>query len=207
MKVVLLNGSPHPRGCTYTGLSIIGEQLAKYGVDSELIQVGVKPISGCIACKGCVKAGRCVLSDDGVNAAAEAVKAADGVVLGSPVHFASASGSATAFFDRLFYSLGQSGISLRMKFGAAIVSCRRGGASATFDQLNKYFTISQMPIVSSCYWNQIHGYTPEDVYADEEGVRTMRLLADNMAYLIRCKEAAGLPLPEEPPRVFTNFIR
>ena len=207
MKVILINGSPRAHGCTYTGLSIIGEKLAEHGIDSEIIQVGTKPVSGCIACMGCAKAGRCVLPDDGVNAAAAKVRDADGLVLGSPVHYASASGSATAFFDRLFYSLGHSGVSLRMKPGAAVVSCRRGGASATFDQLNKYFTINQMPVVSSCYWNQIHGYTPEDVYADEEGVYTLRLLADNMAYLLRCMEKAALPLPEQPPRVFTNFIR
>jgi multimeric flavodoxin WrbA len=205
MKVILVNGSPRAGGCTYTGLSIIKEQLAENGVGSEIYQVGNKPIIGCTGCGSCRSTGKCVFNDDLVNTVAEAFRAADGIVLGSPVHFASASGAATSFFDRLFYSVGFD--ALRLKFGACIVSCRRGGASATFDQLNKYFTIAQMPIVSSCYWNQIHGYTPEDVYKDEEGVRTMRILANNMAYLIKCKKAANIELPEEPPRVMTNFIR
>jgi multimeric flavodoxin WrbA len=140
-----------------------------------------------------------------VNTVAEELRKADGIILGSAVHFASATGAATSFFDRLFYSVGPS---IKLKFGACIVSCRRGGASATFDQLNKYFTIAQMPIVSSCYWNQIHGYTPEDVYKDEEGVRTLRILANNMAYLIKCKYAAvNVAVPEEPAWVMTNFIR
>ena len=146
-----------------------------------------------------------MFDNDLVNTVAEDLKSADGLIIGSAVHFASATGAATSFFDRLFYSVDRA--SLRLKFGAAIVSCRRGGASATFDQLNKYFTIAQMPIVSSSYWNEIHGYTPEDVMKDEEGVRTMKILANNMAYLIKCKEAANLAYPEEPPMVFTNFIR
>jgi multimeric flavodoxin WrbA len=153
----------------------------------------------------CKKTGKCVFDNDGVNTVAEAMKEADGIILGSAVHFASATGAATSFFDRLFYSIDWK--YLKLKFGASIVSCRRGGASATFDQLNKYFTIAQMPVVSSCYWNQIHGYTPEDVYADEEGVRTLKILANNMAYLIKCKYAANIAMPEEPARVMTNFIR
>ncbi|MDR1971132.1 MAG: flavodoxin family protein [Treponema sp.] len=205
MKVILVNGSPRAKGCTYTGLGIIKEQLAENGVDSEIYQVGAKPVVGCTACLACRKMGKCAFEGDLVNVVAAALREADGIILGSPVHFASASGAATSFFDRLFYSVGFE--TLRLKFGACIVSCRRGGASAAFDQLNKYFTIAQMPVVSSCYWNQIHGYTPEDVYKDEEGVRTLRILANNMAYLIKCKKAAALPLPEEPPRVMTNFIR
>jgi multimeric flavodoxin WrbA len=205
MKVLLINGSPRAKGCTYTGLCIIKEQLAKNGVDSEIYQVGNKPIIGCTACMGCRTTGKCVFNDDLVNTVAEEFKKADGIILGSAVHFASATGAATSFFDRLFYSVGFDAI--KLKFGASIVSCRRGGASATFDQLNKYFTIAQMPIVSSCYWNQIHGYTPEDVYKDEEGVRTLQILANNMAYLIKCKAQSNVPIPEEPPRVMTNFIR
>lgn len=208
MKVVLINGSPNANGCTFTGLSIIREQLAANGVAAEIIQVGKKPIVGCTACRACKqpgKAGQCVFGDDGVNAAAQALREADGIVLGSAVHFASATGAATAFYDRLFYCTEPS--AKRLKFGAAIVSCRRGGASATFDQLNKYFTISQMPVVSSCYWNSIHGYRPEDVYADEEGVRIMRTLANNMAYLIQCKRQSGVQPPEELPVVMTSFIR
>jgi multimeric flavodoxin WrbA len=205
MKVVLVNGSPRANGCTYTGLSIIKEQLASNGVESEIFQVGNKPVIGCTACMSCIQTGKCAFDSDMVNTVAQAFKEADGIILGFAVHFASATGAATSFFDRLFYSVGFDAV--KLKFGASIVSCRWGGASATFDQLNKYFTISQMPIVSPCYWNQIHGYTPEDVYKDEEGVRTLRILANNMAYLIKCKKAANIAEPEEPPRVMTNFIR
>jgi multimeric flavodoxin WrbA len=205
MKVLLINGSPRANGCTYTGLCIIKEQFAKNGVDSEIYQVGNKPIIGCTGCLSCRSTGKCVFNDDLVNTVAGEFRKVDGIILGSAVHFASATGTATSFFDRLFYSVGFDAI--KLKFGASIVSCRRGGASATFDQLNKYFTIAQMPIVSSCYWNQIHGYTPEDVHKDEEGVRTLRVLANNMAYLIKCKVQSNVPIPEEPPRVMTNFIR
>jgi len=150
------------------------------------------------------KGGQCAFNDDMVNTVSRAMDEADGIILGSAVHFASATGAATSFFDRLFYC--RFGMN-KFKFGACIVSCRRAGSTATFDQLNKYFTISQMPIVSSCYWNAIHGYKPEDVHADEEGVRTLKILANNMAYLIKCKRQAKIELPEEPPRVMTNFIR
>ncbi|MHC6204092.1 flavodoxin family protein [Breznakiellaceae bacterium SP9] len=205
MNVILINGSPRPKGCTFTGLSIIKDQLAENGVDGAIYQVGAKPVVGCIACMSCKKTGKCAFDNDNVNTVAEAMKKADGIILGSAVHFASATGAATSFFDRLFYSIDWK--YLKLKFGASIVSCRRGGASAAFDQLNKYFTICQMPIVSSCYWNQIHGYTPEDVYADEEGVRTLKILANNMAYLIKCKNAAKIAMPDEPERAMTNFIR
>lgn len=205
MKVILVNGSPNQNGCTYTGLSIIKEQLAKNGVDSEIYQVGTKPVTGCIACRKCATIGKCVFDNDSVNIVAEAMKEADGIILGSAVHYASATGAAASFFDRLFYSIDKK--YLRLKFGAAIVSCRRGGASAAFDQLNKYFTISQMPVVSSNYWNQIHGNTPEDVMKDQEGVQTLRILADNMAYLIKCKNESNVEMPKEQPKIFTNFIR
>jgi multimeric flavodoxin WrbA len=205
MNVILINGSPRPAGCTYTGLCVIKEQLARNGVDSEIYQVGNKPIAGCIDCLSCKKTGKCAFNDDLVNTVASELKKADGLILGSAVHFASASGAASSFFDRLFFSIGFD--ALKLKFGASIVSCRRGGASAAFDQLNKYFTIAQMPVVSSCYWNQIHGNTPEEIYKDEEGIRTLRVLANNMAYLIKCKKAANIAEPEEPPRAMTNFIR
>lgn len=207
MRVILINGSPRKNGCTYTGLSIVKEQLEKNGVEGTIYHVGTKPISGCLACWRCVTEEKCVIGSDLVNVVAEDLKTADGIILGSPVHYASASGAATSFFDRLFFSTARGQDAPRLKFGAAIVSCRRGGASAAFDQLNKYFTISQMPVVSSCYWNQIHGTTPEEVLADLEGVRTLRILANNMAYLIKCKAIAGLPLPEQPPVEMTNFIR
>jgi len=211
MNVVLVNGSPREKGCTYTGLSIIKEQLALNGMSSEIFQVGNKPIIGCTGCGACRRpetAGRCIHDDDMVNTVAAAFREADGLILGSAVHFASATGAATSFFDRLFYCL--SFHMRRFKFGACIVSCRRGGATATFDQLNKYFTISQMPVVSSSYWNGIHGFTPEDVYKDEEGVRVMKTLANNMAYLIKCRQAAnaaGILPPEDLPPAVTNFIR
>ena len=205
MKVLLLNGSPNANGCTYTALSIIAERLKTHGVDSTLIQVGRKPIIGCVDCGACRKFGKCIYGVDGVNAARDELEKCDGLIVGSAVHYASATGTLTSFLDRLFFS--RSNASLRMKFGAAVVSCRRGGASATFDQLNKYFTISQMPIVSSCYWNMVHGFTATDVYADKEGVRTMQVLADNMAYLIKMKNAFAEPLPELPPSAVTNFVR
>ena len=208
MKVVLVNGSPHTNGCTFTGLSIIKEQLASQGVDSEIYQVGKKPVSGCIACRVCKqpgKTGKCAIDNDMVNTVAQALREADGIILGSPVHFASASGAATSFVDRLFYCTEPA--AKKLKFGACVVSCRRGGNSATFDQLNKYFTISQMPVVSSCYWNGIHGYTPDDVYADKEGVRILKTLANNMAYLIKCKRQSNVEPPDDLPAASTNFIR
>lgn len=205
MKVILLNGSPREKGCTYTGLRIIAEQLEKNGVESQMFWVGNRPVIGCTACLSCKKTGKCVYGQDMVNTVAEAMKEADGFIVGSAVHYAGATGAVTSFLDRLFYSMDRR--FLKMKFGASIVSCRRGGASAAFDQLNKYFTINQMPIVSSCYWNQIHGNTPEEVYRDEEGVRTLKVLANNMAYLIKCKQQSNLELPEEPEPAMTNFIR
>ena len=206
MKVLLINGSPNEHGCTYTALNIISARLREQGIDSELIQVGKKPIIGCVACNACNKIGKCAYGDaDGVNAARALLNECDGVIVGSAVHYASATGALTSFLDRMFYS--QPTGKLRMKFGASVVSCRRGGASATFDQLNKYFTICQMPVVSSCYWNMVHGFTPEDVYADKEGVRTMQVLADNMAYLIKMKNAYNEPLPKLPAPAVTNFVR
>ena len=208
MKVILLNGSPNANGCTFTGLSIIKEQLSKHGVDSEMFQVGRKPIIGCTACWVCKqpgKEGKCAYDDDLVNTVAQALREADGLIVGSAVHYASATGAITSFLDRLFFSTETE--AKRLKFGACIVSCRRGGNSSAFDQLNKYFTISQMPVVSSCYWNGIHGFTPEDVYADEEGVRIMKTLADNMAYLIKCKHQSNIEPPEPLPEARTNFIR
>jgi multimeric flavodoxin WrbA len=205
MKVLLINGSPRSEGCTYTGLCIIKEQFAKNGVDSEIYQVGNKPIVGCTACMSCRQTGKCAFNDDLVNTVAEEFRKADGIILGSAVHYASASGAATSFFDRLFYSVGTE--HTRLKFGASIVSCRSSGASATLDQLNKYFTITQMPIVSACPPLGIKGHTPEEVYKDEEVVRTLQILANNMAYLIKCKAQSNVPIPEEPPRAMTNSIR
>ena len=206
MKVLLINGSPHKNGCTYTALSEIADTLKTEGIESEIFWIGNKPISGCIACKGCMKTGKCVI-DDTVNEFIDLAKDADGFVFGSPVHYAGASGALTSFMDRVFYhkSAGYQG-----KPAAAIASCRRGGASATFDQLNKYFTICSMPVVSSQYWNMVHGNTPDEVKQDLEGMQTMRTLARNMAWLLKCIEAgkkAGINLPEHEPKIATNYIR
>lgn len=209
MKVLLVNGSPHEKGCTYTALTEIAKTLKEEEIDSEIFWLGTKPIGGCIACHTCAKTGKCVF-DDAVNAFTAKAKDADGFIFGSPVHYAAASGNLTAFMDRVFYadSCGK-GRAFYLKPAAAIVSARRAGTTAAFDQLNKYFTISQMPVISSRYWNMVHGYTPEDVQKDKEGMQTMRILARNMAWFLKCKaaaEAAGVPLPKTERTVMTNFI-
>lgn len=206
MKVLLLNGSPKANGCTYTALCEVAGALEKNGIETEIVQVGTAPIAGCIGCGACTRTGKCFM-EDGVNEFVEKAKHADGFVFGSPVHYAAASGAVTSFLDRAFY--GKSA-AFAGKPGAAIVSCRRGGAASAFDQLNKYFTISNMPIVSSQYWNQVHGNTPEQVRCDEEGMQTMRTLGNNMAWLLKCIEAgkeAGITFPEREPALKTNFIR
>ena len=204
-KVLLLNGSPHAHGCTYVALTEIAAELNKAGIETELIHIGYKPVRGCIACGYCYTHPECAV-DDEVNEVAPKLAECDGLVIGSPVYYASANSTATAFLDRLFYS---KHADLTMKVGAAVVSCRRGGASATFDQLNKYFTISGMPVVSSQYWNSIHGNTAAEAQQDLEGLQTMRTLGRNMAFLIKSialgREQLGLP--EKEPRVGTNFIR
>ena len=207
MKVLLLNGSPKANGCTYTALCEVAGALEKQGVETEIFQVGAKPVAGCIGCGTCGKTGLCFMGEDGVNEFVEKAKNADGFVFGSPVHYASASGAITSFLDRVFYG---GKVNFAGKPGAAIVSCRRGGASAAFDQLNKYFTISCMPVVSSQYWNQVHGNTPEEVKQDAEGMQTMRTLGTNMAWLLKCIEAGkkqGIDFPKQEPKVATNFIR
>ncbi len=205
MKVILINGSPNAKGCTYTALSEVAKTLNEEGVDTEIIHVGNKDIRGCIGCRRCKETGKCVFNDM-VNEVAEKFVECDGIVIGSPVYFASANGTLVSFIDRLFYSVS---CDKTMKVGAAVVSARRGGCSATFDELNKYFTISSMPVVSSQYWNSVHGYTPDDVRNDKEGMQTMRTLGKNMAFLIKSiqlgKDKYGLPEKEE--HVFTHFIR
>ena len=206
MKVLLVNGSPHAQGCTYTALCEVAAALEKQGIETELFQVGTKPISGCLGCGACIKTGKCVI-DDVVNEFVEKAKDADGFVFGSPVHYAGASGAITSFMDRAFYG---KGAVYANKPAAAVMSCRRGGATATLDQLNKYFTISNMPIVSSQYWNMVHGNTPDEVRQDAEGMQTMRTLGINMAWLLKCIEAgktAGIAMPEREAKVATNFIR
>jgi multimeric flavodoxin WrbA len=205
MKALLINGSPNAKGCTFTALSEVAKTLNENGIDAEIVQVGHKDIRGCIGCRKCMQSGKCVF-DDLVNEISQLFVESDGLVVGSPVYFASANGSLVSFLDRLFYS---TRADKSMKVGASVVSARRGGCSATFDVLNKYFTISGMPIASSSYWNMVHGYTPEDVLKDEEGLRTMRVLGRNMAFLIKAialgKKEYGLP--ETEPVKFTNFIR
>jgi multimeric flavodoxin WrbA len=208
MKVLLINGSPKVNGCTYTALSEVAKELEKEDIETEIFHVGTKPIRGCMACGGCSKddSGKCVFNDDTVNIALEKVNEVDGFIFGSPVHYAAASGQITSFLDRFFYA----GNNFQYKPGAAIVSCRRGGSTAAFEQLNKYFTISNMPIVSSQYWNMVHGNTPEEVKQDLEGMQTMRTLGKNMAWLLKCLKAgkeSGVPLPKKEQRAVTNFIR
>jgi len=206
MKVLLLNGSPHEMGCTYTALAEIAKTLQADGVESDILWLGTGPTAGCTACGACRELGKCA-HDDAVNLAAEKMAGCDGLIVGSPVHYAAASGQITCALDRLFYSAGGA---MRLKPAAAIVSARRAGTTAALDQLNKYFTISQMPVVSSRYWNMVHGSCPEDVLQDEEGMAVMRTLAHNMAWLLRCIEAgraAGVPSPAVEPPARTNFIR
>ena len=206
MKVLLLNGSPHEKGCTYTALAEIAKTLVADGVEAEILWLGNDVTYGCSACGACRKLGKCV-HDDVVNVAAEKMRTCDGLIVGSPVHYAAASGQITCVLDRLFYSCSGE---MRLKPAAAIASARRAGTTATLDQLNKYFTISQMPIVSSRYWNMVHGNTPAEVLQDEEGMSIMRTLGHNMAWLLKSLEAgrqAGLEMPEQEPRKQTNFIR
>jgi multimeric flavodoxin WrbA len=210
MKVVLVNGSPHRKGCTWTALNEAAQTLNEEGIETEIFWIGIKPLAGCIACKTCAKKGRCVF-DDTVNEFLDIAKDADGFIFGSPVHYASATGAMTSFMDRVFYTNMQAGRgAFSLKPAAAVVSARRAGTTATFDQLNKYFTISEMPVISSRYWNMVHGAAPEDVEKDLEGLQTVRILARNMAFFLKCKEAglrAGVNLPVQEKTVFTNFIR
>ena len=193
MNVLMLNGSPHKNGCTVFALNEVAEALRADGIDSEIIQVGHIDIRGCLGCRKCASLGKCAI-DDVVNEVAPKFEAADGLVIGSPVYYASPNGTLLSFLDRLFYS---SRFPKTMKVGASVVSCRRGGNTATFDALNKYFGISSMPIVTSTYWNMIHGNSPEDAAKDLEGIETMYNLGHNMAFLIKSiaagQESFGLP--------------
>ena len=205
MKVLLINGSPHIAGCTNRGLLEIEKELRAENISTEIWQLETKVIAGCRGCGYCKQNKKCVI-DDIVNEFTEAAKDADGFVFGSPVHYAAAGATIAAFMDRVFYS---GAFNLEYKPATAIVSCRRGGASAAFDQLNKYFAINNMPIVSSQYWNMIHGNTPEEVEKDLEGLQTMRVLGRNMAWLLKSIEAgknAGVKFPEKEERIRTNFI-
>ncbi len=205
MKVLLLNGSPHAEGNTYLALHEMEKEFEKEGIETELIHVGNQAVRGCISCGYCSQNGQCVFHDI-VNVIAPKFEEADGLVLGSPVYYASANATLVACLDRLFYS---TGFDKTMKVGASVVAARRGGLSATFDELNKYFTISGMPVASSQYWNSVHGRAQGEAAQDGEGMQTMRTLARNMAFLMKSialgKEKYGFPEKEE--HIFTHFIR
>lgn len=211
MKVLMVNGSPHKEGCTYTALCEVAEVLKAEGIDSEIFWIDNKPIGGCIACLKCREKGDCVF-DDVVNEFRKKALGADGFIFGTPVHYGAASGNITAFMDRAFYSeLGGNGNkAFYMKPVAAVISARRAGTTAAFEQLNKYFGIQEMPVVSSRYWNMVHGTNADEVKQDAEGMYTMRVLGRNMAYMLKAFEAArdaNIPFPEKEQAVFTNFIR
>lgn len=204
-KVLLINGSPNEYGCTYTALQEIADTLSKNGVESELLYLGKKPMAGCIACGSCSQTGRCVFNDE-VNAVLEKLDEYNGMVVGSPVYYAGPAGQLCAFLDRLFFC-GEN--QMAGKVAASVVSCRRGGASAAFDRLNKYFGICNMHIVGSQYWNQVHGFTPDDVRKDKEGLQTMRTLAQNMAWMLKNIQAGqkqNVLFPQYEERMRTHFI-
>lgn len=206
MNVLLLNGSPHEQGCTYTALAEVAGVLQEEGIETELVHIGNMAVHGCIGCRKCAETGRCVFKGDPVNAVLDKMEHIDGLIIGSPVYYASANGSLYSFLDRLFYA----GRNFSHKPAAAVASARRAGTTATLDTLNKYFTISQMPVVSSQYWNMVHGNTPEEVKQDEEGLQIMRMLGRNMAWLLRCIEAgkgAGIQIPSGEAKIRTNYIR
>lgn len=207
MKVLLVNGSPHEKGCTYTALCEVKKALEANGVEAEIFRIGKKPIAGCLGCGACAKLGRCV-TEDIVAEFIEKAKAADGFVFGSPVYYAAPAGNLLNFMNRLFYCGGKH---MAYKPAAAVASARRAGTVSTFDVLNKYFTINNMPVVSANYWNNVHGAndTPSDVERDEEGLQIMRVLGNNMAWLLKCLELgkqAGVE-PRKEQKIRTNFIR
>lgn len=206
MKVLLINGSPNQKGCTNRALEEVKTTLNKEGIETELVWIGKQPIAGCVACRTCKQTNRCVFNNDLVNKLIERLDEFDGIIVGSPVYYSGPSGQICAFLDRLFFAGGD----FSGKVGAAVVSCRRGGATASFDRLNKYFTISNMVQASSQYWNMVHGNTPEEVEQDLEGLQTMRTLAQNVAWLLKCIEAGkekGIEKPKYEAFTKTNFIR
>lgn len=211
MKVLLFNGSPHSQGCTFTALKEIANTLKEEGIESEIFHVGNEAIKSCMACRACANLGKCVVNDR-VNEFVELMEKCDGLIIGSPVHYASSSGATVAFLDRAFFSASMSGRRdiFEHKPGSSIASARRAGTTATLDQLNKYFTISQMPIISGRYWNMVHGSNPDEVRQDLEGMQNMRILARNMAWHLKCQQAAkeaGVEMPKKEETIWTNFIR
>lgn len=204
MKVLLINGSPNKEGNTFIALSEVAKTLESNGIETEIISIGKKAIQGCIACNRCSEHGRCIFNDDLYNKIQSKLEETDGLIIGSPVYYAGPNGSLCALLDRLFYSAGQL---LAYKPAASVAVCRRGGASATFDRLNKYFTINNMPVVSSQYWNSVHGMTPGEASQDIEGLQTMRTLGNNMAWILKNLRQGKKDVPEREPWTPTNFIR
>lgn len=204
MKVLLINGSPRKNGCTYTALKEVADAIEANGIETEFYHIGTNPVRGCTNCSMCFKLGKCVFEDDICNEMAALMRAADGIVIGTPVYYAAPAGQLCALLDRVFYS--QAG-SLAYKPAAAVVNCRRGGASAAFDRMNKYFTINNMPVVTSQYWNSTHGRKPEEVLQDREGMQTMRILGKNMAWLLKNIETGKVPTPEAEAWQMTDFCR
>ena len=210
MKVLLINGSPHKEGCTYTALCEVSDALVREGIGTDLFWIGIKPLSGCIACKACVEKHKCVF-DDTVNEFLDIADNYDGFIFGTPVHWSAASGALTSFMDRVFYAdMCGGGNRFLLKPAATVISTRRAGTTATWDQLNKYFGLMQMPIIRSRYWNMVHGTSPKEVKKDLEGMQIMRILGKNMSWFLKCKEAgqqAGISLPDQEKVTYTNFIR
>lgn len=209
MKVILLNGSPHEKGCTHTALGIVAEELSAQGIESRILWLGNGAVRGCISCGGCRRSGkqRCVFDDDGISAIADEMKTADGYVFGAPVHYASPNGAIISALDRIFYS---AGANFKFKPAASVVTARRAGTTATYDVLNKYIGINSMIQVPSTYWNMVHGNTPEEVMRDKEGVSIMRAIGSNMAWLLKLLASAKGTELERPviiPKDTTNFIR
>lgn len=210
MKVLLINGSPHKEGCTYTALCEVSDALVREGIGTDLFWIGIKPLSGCIACKACVEKHKCVF-DDTVNEFLDIADNYGGFIFGTPVHWSAASGALTSFMDRVFYAdMCGGGNRFLLKPAATVISTRRAGTTATWDQLNKYFGLMQMPIISSRYWNMVHGTSLKEVKKDLEGMQIMRILGKNMSWFLKCKEAgqqAGISLPDQEKVTYTNFIR
>lgn len=210
MKILLLNGSPHEKGCTFTALQEIAEQLEREGIAAEIFWVGNKAIQACLGCGACAKLGKCVVNDK-VNEFLDKAKEFDAYIFGSPVHYASASGNIVPFLHRAFMTEASSGKNIfRLKPGASIATARRAGTTVTLDQLNKYFQVTEMPVISGRYWNMVHGNTPEEIKKDREGMQNMRILAKNMAFFLKCKQAAkdaGIEPPTVETPIWTNFVR
>ena len=210
MKVLLVNGSPHKNGCTNRALEEVAKVLSDEGLETEIYWIGAKPVGGCMGCFQCEKLKKCVIEDD-VNEFRQKAYEADGFIFGSPVHYAGASGNLVGFMDRLFFSefIGNGNKAFYLKPATAVVSARRAGTTTVFSQLMKYFTVQEMPVISTRYWNMVHGMEAKEVETDGEGLCNMRVLGHNMAYFLKCREAAnkaGIPLPTREEPVFTNFV-